>query len=61
MEELNTYELLRPKDEFVRKNVFVNDSADSVIPNVEVSYKVDEILKRMVEIKNISDVDNLSL
>lgn len=55
MEELYTYEMLRTKEEHIYKNALRNDSLKNLVPNVEISYNVDKILKTMREIKSIDD------
>lgn len=61
MEELYTYEMLRTKEELIYKNALRNDSLKYLVPNVEISYKVDDILENMQEINNISDFYDIDL
>ena len=63
MEELNTFELLSAKNinMVIKKDDSENNKLMFLMPRMKISYKVDEILETMQEIKNINEFRKIDL
>lgn len=63
MEELNTFELLSAKNinMVIKKDDSENNKMMLLMPRMKISYKVDEILETMQEIKNINEFRKIDL